>query len=359
MPPTTRSSACCAARLGFAAMLLCTASMALAGPAKRPKARRRPSLVSAGVASPASAAAAQAPSQPPAPQSELVAPAPAPLAPVPTVTIDPVVTSNANATPNSDREADVGRTALGQQEAARIAAGRVEVAVLGSLDIGSRHFTYSDPVGRLLAPYHLNVVPMTSFGLEAYPLASTSLPFLRDLGFRGRYSRAFAVDSNTPDGATINTSWRRFGGEVRERLLVPGAHPLELGVYVGGEASYFDLSTKSKVAAFPPRARTISVRLGLDARILVAWRFSALLSAAYLATTERGEIYDRFRNPKVNGVDSELGCALRLLPGLEARLTGRYTRYFATFEPKLGDLAVAGGALDQQAQFGLGARYAH
>jgi len=42
-----------------------------------------------------------------------------------------------------------------------------------------------------------------------------------------------------------------------------------------------------------------------------------------------------------------------------AVLTGRYTRYFATFHPEVGDPYVAGGALDEQLQVSLGVRYAH
>jgi hypothetical protein len=99
--------------------------------------------------------------------------------------------------------------------------------------------------------------------------------------------------------------------------------------------------------------------MGLDARLLLAGRVSVLFGAAYLAVTSPGEIYDRFRKPTVGGVDGDLGFAVALTPGLEGRLTGRYTRYFATFKPRVGDPAVAGGALDEQLEFGLGVRYAH
>jgi hypothetical protein len=260
-----------------------------------------------------------------------------------------------------DREAPEDRddAALGRREAARLAAGRVEVAASVSADVGSRHFTYSDPVGRLLAPYRLPIAPMASFGLEAYPLASSNVPVLRDLGFRGRISRAFAVDSKTPDGTTIDTSWTRFGGELRERAIMPGPHRFELGIDAGADASYFVMSTTTKVGALLPSARSVSLRFGFDTRLLVAARFSLLLGGAYLVTTSPGDIYERFRNPRVGGVDGDFGFALGLTPGLEARLTSRYTRYFASFKPRLGDAAVAGGALDEQLQFGLGVRYAH
>jgi hypothetical protein len=249
--------------------------------------------------------------------------------------------------------------ALGVREAARLSDGRIEVAVSSSVDVASRHFSYSDAIGPLLVAYRLPIAPMASFGLEAYPLASTGLHVLRDLGFRGRISRAFATDSKTPQGIGIDTSWTRLSGELRERVLVPGPHAFELGIDIGADASYFLMSTKQPVAALLPSARSISARLGFDARLLAAGKFSFLLGAAYLVTASPGEIYDRFRRAHVAGVDGDFGCALGLLPSLEARLTARYTRYFATFKPEPGDPAVAGGALDQQLQLGLGVRYAH
>jgi hypothetical protein len=248
---------------------------------------------------------------------------------------------------------------LAKREAARIAAGRVEVAVSASVDVGNRRFSYSDPIGPLLGEYRLPLAPMMSFGIEAYPWATTGVPVLRDLGFRGRISRAFAVDSTTSDGVAIETSWTRFDGVLRGRLLFPGSHSFELGIYAGVDASYFDMSTKTKVATLLPSARTVSLRFGFDTRLLVAWRLSLMLGAAYLVPTSSGEIYHRFRSPSVGGIDTDFGFALAIIPGLEAQLTGRYTRYFASFEPVLGDSTVAGGAVDEQMQFGLGVRYAH
>jgi hypothetical protein len=249
--------------------------------------------------------------------------------------------------------------ALAKREEARIAAGRVEVAVSASVDVGNRRFSYSDPVGTLLGEYRLPLAPMMSFGVEAYPWASTRAPVLQDLGFRGHVSRAFAVNSTTSDGVAIETSWTRFDGELRGRLLFPGSNPFELGIYAGADASYFDMSTKTKVATLLPSARTVSLRFGFDTRLFVAWRLSLMLGAAYLVPTSSGEIYHRFRAPSVGGIDIDFGFALAIVPGLEAQLTGRYTRYFASFEPVLGDSTVAGGAVDEQMQFGLGVRYAH
>jgi hypothetical protein len=249
--------------------------------------------------------------------------------------------------------------ALGRRELHRVAAGRVLVAVWAGAGVANRRFTYRDAIGNQPANYRLPVAPMASFGIEAYPAASSDVPLLRDLGVVARVSRGFAFDSKTPQGVALETSWTRFGGELRQRLLWPGRHAFELGILVGADASYFGMIAKGPVPALLPAARTVALRFGFDARLGLGWRLSVLTGAAYLLTTSRGEIYERFREPSVQGVDADLGFGVDLGAGFEARLNGRYTRYFASFEPKLGDRYVAGGALDEQLQAGLGVRYAH
>ena len=246
---------------------------------------------------------------------------------------------------------------LGRREAARLATGRTEVAVSIGIDVGRRQFTYSDPIGETPQPYLLAAAPLATFGLEIYPLASTLIPVLCDIGFRGRVSRAFALDSSTTNGAPLDNSWTRFTGEVRGRVLARRTR--ELGVAAGIDASYFDLGTDADVGALVPSARTLSFRVGADGRVRVAGRVSLLAGGAWLAPITRGEIYEHFRRPRVAGIDAELGVAIALTPGSEVRLGGRYTRYFASFDPEVGDLAVAGGALDQQMQMGVALRYAH
>jgi hypothetical protein len=291
-----------------------------------------------------------------APNAEVaLAPAPEAKAAIDETKATPVIPPNAGETELNAHDLE----ALGRREAARIAAGRSEVAVWIAAGVLRRTFKYSDPVGQQYAPYRLPLAPMVAMGLEAYPFASSDVPGLRDLGFRAHFSKAFAVDSKTPEGVTIDTSWTRFGAEARQRLLFPSAHRLELGLAVGADGSYFDMSAKSAVPALLPSARTISVRVGLDARLQLVSRFGLALGAAYLAPTTRGAIYERFRHPQLKGVDGDLAAYLALVPGLEARATARYTRYFASFKPELGDPLVAGGALDEQFQFGLGVRYAH
>jgi hypothetical protein len=360
--------------LALAAALVVGSPLALAAPAKRPKGKPKHPAPAAAEASTAAEAtdkpspkpedsAKPVPEESPQPVVEQKPlPAAEPTAPSTSVASgDAAAALASDAAPAAEREA-LSKTeleALGRREAARLAAGRTEVGVSVSVDVGNRRFKYSDELGGALRPYNLAIAPMLSFGLEAYPLATSNVPVLRDLGFRGRLSRAFGLDSTTPEGASIDTSWTRFSGEVRQRALVPGRHPLEFGAFFGADASYFVMSSKTEIQALLPSARTVSLRFGLDGRVLIAGRFSTMLDVAYLHVTSPGEVYQHFRDPHLAGIDGALGFALGIVPGLEARLAGRYTRYFATFHPEVGDPYVAGGALDEQLQIGLGVRYAH
>lgn len=268
------------------------------------------------------------------------------------------VTERASAIAIASGPDDVERE-LGRREAARLAAGRFEVAVMAGLDVGRRDFTFSDPVGDQARPYRLAAAPLASLALEMYPLASSGVPLVRDLGLQGHFSRAFAVGSSTSAGAALGTSWTRFGGDLRQRLLLGGAHQVELGGALGLDASYFELRAPSSVGALLPSSRMVSLRLGLDARARLAGRLSLLGGGGYLITLARGEIFDHFRDPSVAGIDAVVGASLLLAPGLELCVQGRYTRYFARFQPQVGDATVAGGALDEQFQLGMGIRHAH
>jgi hypothetical protein len=357
-------------RSSFALGLAWTAALALASPyalGATPR-QKKPARASAGKKS-KKVEVEEAPAPPPveekpAPPAEPTPPPveeakpetkPEPLAAEkPAAHVDSSLATKAETEALSENEA-----ALGRREARRIAAGRVLVGVWAGGGIANRRFTYRDAVGYNLADYRLPVAPMASFGIEAYPAASSDVPVLRDLGIVAHVSRGFAFDSTTPQGATIETSWTRFGGELRERLIVPGPHRLEVGVLVGVDASYFGMTASRAVPALLPAARTVALRMGFDARLKLGWRLSVLAGGAYLLTTSRGEIYDHFHDASVHGVDGDFGFGVDLGSGLEARLAGRYTRYFASFKPVLGDKYVAGGALDEQLQAGLGVYYAH
>src|SRR4051812_11105557 len=98
----------------------------------------------------------------PAPQPEPAATeAPKPAEPEPEPE-SKQLTPAAEAAPaieSSDTTPDQEAAALGRRELARLAAGRVAVSVALSAGVVARSFSYSDPVGYALAPYHLPAAP--------------------------------------------------------------------------------------------------------------------------------------------------------------------------------------------------------
>jgi len=364
--------------------MLCWLSPAVAAPAKHRRRGHASPSNSASKAAPADSGAAPAETLPPDsadPAEAPPAPAEPPTAPVasPTSPAEPPPTAARAEKPHSNlaREAgEVGAAApgegppreseptgaeleLGRRELARLAVSRSEVAVMAGLDVGRRDFTYSDPIGDLPQSYRLAAAPLATVGMDVYPFASTGVPLLQDLGVRGRFSRAFAIASSTTQGARLETSWTRFGGDLRERILFPASRLREVGIAIGVDADDFALHTDHDVGALVPEARTVALRIGADGRLFVAGRVSLLGGAGYLFALSRGQIYDRFRSPAVAGVDGDLAASVRLTASLDLRIGVRYTRYFASFVPQVGDALVAGGALDQQFQAGVGVRYAH
>jgi len=62
-----------------------------------------------------------------------------------------------------------------------------------------------------------------------------------------------------------------------------------------------------------------------------------------------GAVADRFPHASVGGVEAAAGGAFRIRPGLEARATVSYRRFFYAANPVPGDTFVAGGAVDELA----------
>jgi hypothetical protein len=96
------------------------------------------------------------------------------------------------------------------------------------------------------------------------------------------------------------------------------------------------------------------VRASGDVRIPFG-RVTALAGAGYLVVLSVGDIASRFPRAWAGGVEAELGGALTIATGWEARLTASYRRFFYALHPTPGDTYVAGGALDElgSAQAGL------
>jgi uncharacterized protein YbjQ (UPF0145 family) len=228
-----------------------------------------------------------------------------------------------------------------------------------AFEVGGRRFAYSDPITSNTRDYDVFGAPMPSAALELYPAAGTSIPFLRDLGLTGSFSRAVGISSATKTGTKLDTTWMRIGGGLRARFR-PGSNdgPV-IGLSGGINFTTFNVEAPgTNLADSAPDVTYASLRGGLDARIPF-WRMALLLDAGYDGPLSAGKLYDRFTGSTVGGVDFGAGLAILIAGGFEARLTGHYTRYFYSFDPVPGDPYVAGGALDELLGLGIGVAYAY
>lgn len=238
-------------------------------------------------------------------------------------------------------------------------------AVTGSLRVGfevsARWFAFSDPlkIATNLRPYEAVGIPMLVLGGELRPLVWTRVPILRDLSVFGDYAFAPYLTSSVTGGQDIQTSYER--GMIALRL------PIRLGrcacapvvaPRLGYGALRFDFQETGPLASEIPIASYKMVRIGLDGRSRIVGPLSGLVSFEWLEPIEGGALYERFRDPRIGGIDAWLGLALGIAKGTELSLSVGYTRFFSSFEPVPGDPYVAGGALDQFGGSRLGIDYA-
>jgi hypothetical protein len=114
------------------------------------------------------------------------------------------------------------------------------------------------------------------------------------------------------------------------------------GVY-GSEVFTFDSSDPTGTF---PSVNYSFVRASGDVRVPIG-RFAAVANGGYLGVLSAGEVASRFPRSSVGGVDFGVGGAFDIGSGFEARLEGRYRRFFSAMNPRPGDEFVAGGGLDE------------
>lgn len=227
-----------------------------------------------------------------------------------------------------------------------------------AFEIGGRRFTYSDPITSNTRDYDVFGAPMPSVGVEVYPAAGTKIPFIRDLGLTGSFSRAFGISSATKTGSKLDTNWMRLGGGLRARFRPGSADGPVIGINGGINFTSFTFEAPGTLADSAPDVTYASLRGGIDARIPF-WRMALLLDAGYDGALSAGKVHERFTGASVGGLDFGAGFAFLIASGFEARLTAHYTRYFYAFDPVPGDAYVAGGALDEFLGLGIGVAYAY
>jgi hypothetical protein len=226
----------------------------------------------------------------------------------------------------------------------RVARSLLEFELGG--EAAGRNFVYSDGITPTLRSY--NVVPAAMFTLhaEVFPLADGS-GVLRDIGLIGGFSRTLFLESSGGGQSNISTAETSYLGGLRVRIRPGGNEGPVIGISDAYVSQSFDFgATTGALTSQLPSVDYTANRTAVDARIPVG-RFAFLAEAGFRAVLNAGAVAQHFRSTSVEGVDAELGGALAIAPGWEARLIADYERYFYAFSPVPGDAYVAGGALDQ------------
>ena len=227
-----------------------------------------------------------------------------------------------------------------------------------AFEIGGRRFVYSDPITSNARDYDVFGAPIVAAAVELYPAATTTIPFVKDLGLTGSFARAFGISSATKAGTKLGTTWMRAGGGLRARFRPGSTTGPMLGINGGLNFTTFTFDAPPTLADAAPGVTYVSLRGGIDARIPF-WRMALLLDVGYDGALSAGTVHDRFTGATVGGLDGGVGFAILIASGFEARLTAHYTRYFYAFDPVPGDPHVAGGAVDELLGLGIGVAYAY
>jgi hypothetical protein len=230
-------------------------------------------------------------------------------------------------------------------EASRKPRGHVETELfeLGAgIEVTGRKFNYNDGISPNLRSYQLFPGPAINVSGQLYPFAD-SKGILSDVGLAGSFSQIMLVQSSV-GSTSLQTSGTSYWGGLRVRI-----HPgrLLLGASLSYASTAFSFSsTDTTTTATLPAETYRSVRPGLDLRVPLG-PISIIADVAFRAVVGSDGLSARFRSPSVNGVEGEAGAVLAIADGIEARLVGRYERYFYSFKPAVLDVYVAGGALDE------------
>jgi hypothetical protein len=234
--------------------------------------------------------------------------------------------------------------------------------VQAGFEFGGRSFDYSTPLpenGPLMRSYHVLGITALVVRAELYPLATTRLRVLKDLGFTGEFAHAFGLRSSLAGGAPIATPYDRFRVGLRGRIRFGDQEAPMLGLHGGyGQVNFSFNAPAGPLDHALPNVSYGALNFGVDGRIPLR-RLALVAGFDYLLPLSTGDLYSRFKGSKVNGIEVRAGLSLAIAAGFEARLLADYQRYFSSFKPVPGDKYVAGGALDQLLGLSLAAAYVY
>ena len=238
------------------------------------------------------------------------------------------------------------------------------IAVTGAMDVGFRHFHYTEnttpgtqrddrEVGQALAGPIVELWPTTLLGLGILP----------GLALYGRFEfgvNSQAVTMNSMTGTrmptSLSTTWQSFEVSLHQRWTIAGAGTIEVGA--GYTQDRYEFKGDSADIAIVPDASYKAVRIGGRGSLLFG-KLEPYLAIENRLVLSGGAMDKRYTlGTSVNGVRGALGAAAHF-GHVEVRLEGGVTRYSWTFKPDVNDATQASGGSDiiESVTFALGYAY--
>lgn len=223
----------------------------------------------------------------------------------------------------------------------------------------SRDFDYRDNVSGLetysLGKFPGLGAPAPFINLRFYPLAFSQTGFLANIGLIAGYEKPLGISSETVDGAVLDSSSSEYYAGLRVRLPVD-RH--EFGINVAYGAHDFEIQQDESV----PDVKYTFVRALVDGR----FRFGKVLLGAQLGPRillGSGQLEDIFPDSTGGGFELGLQAGYAVTSTLDVVAGFDLRRYYFTLNPSTtpgsapqinGELAAAGGAVDQYMGLSLG-----
>lgn len=218
-----------------------------------------------------------------------------------------------------------------------------------------RSFDFNDHISEFYPPmtvmgpsaYNLPAGPAPFVDAAIYPLAFASRGVLANIGLIGRYERLVGVSSvqkGAAAGGSTSTIGQQF--EVGGRFRVPlGAS--ELGVSGTYGTHIFKVGKDNGPSGSElPNLQYAFAGVGADGRVRVGpITIGAHVGTRFILNRPMRRDWASSQTTKV--VEGGISLAYRITPMLEAVAGGDIIRYAFDFNPKPGDMFVAGGAVDQ------------
>lgn len=215
------------------------------------------------------------------------------------------------------------------------------------LRVSGRSLWFTDDFFQRLRPYEVVGVAAVAAAVEWYPMQ----PFTRGpaswfgLALAGDW--APALSSRDAQGRSYGTTAYGFTAGLRFRRVFWRA---EAGVTLGYGHQVFAIDRAASEAPPDgiPSVAYQTLRLAASGRLNVVSRLALRATVGYQHVLSSGELGSEAFFPRSTAgcVETELGAAVPLTAGLEARLDLSWKRYFHAMNPVPGDRLVAGGAAD-------------